>query len=128
MTLVDTDILIWYLRGNEKAKGLIEDLNEFSISVVTYIELLQGIRNKQEHAILKRTLRNWNARTVLINEDISARAMFLVEQYFLSSSFQLADALIAATAITNSALLVSGNRKHYKAIKNLQLKVFQPAH
>jgi predicted nucleic acid-binding protein len=44
--LVDTDVLVWYMRGNEKAKRVIKNLNSFSISVVTYIELVQGLRNK----------------------------------------------------------------------------------
>jgi len=46
--LIDTDVLIWYLRGNQKAYKLIENLNGFYISVVSYIELVQGMRNKQE--------------------------------------------------------------------------------
>ncbi len=33
--LIDTDILIWYLRGNENALKLIESLNGFYVSVVT---------------------------------------------------------------------------------------------
>jgi PIN domain nuclease of toxin-antitoxin system len=35
--IVDTDVLIWYLKGNENAFEAIEDLNNFSISVVTFI-------------------------------------------------------------------------------------------
>ena len=31
--LVDTDVLIWYMRGNGKALRAIEALDEFSISV-----------------------------------------------------------------------------------------------
>lgn len=46
--IVDTDVLIWYLKGNENALEAIEELNKFSISVVTYIELVQGMRNKKE--------------------------------------------------------------------------------
>ena len=46
--LVDTDVLIWYLRGNERAREAIESLPSFSVSVVTYMELVQGMRNQQE--------------------------------------------------------------------------------
>jgi len=46
--IIDTDVLIWDLRGNQKAKALIHDSNPFKISVVTYIELVQGMRNKTE--------------------------------------------------------------------------------
>ena len=46
--IIDTGVLIWYLRGNEKAFKTIENLESFSISVVTYMELVQGMRNKKE--------------------------------------------------------------------------------
>ena len=43
--------------------------------------------------------------------------MFTVEQYVLSNSIQLADALIGATAIDHGLPLLTGNDKHYKVIK-----------
>jgi len=46
--LVDTDVLIWYLKGNENAYQVIENSSNFFISVVTYMELVQGMRNKKE--------------------------------------------------------------------------------
>jgi predicted nucleic acid-binding protein len=54
--LIDTDVLIWYMRGNRKAFKAVEALGEFSISVVTYIELVQGLRNKAELNTLKNFL------------------------------------------------------------------------
>ncbi|MBI2336277.1 MAG: type II toxin-antitoxin system VapC family toxin, partial [Deltaproteobacteria bacterium] len=36
------------------------------------------------------------------------------------------DAIIAATAIENGLTLTSSNIKHYRAIKDLKLKVFRP--
>ena len=46
--ILDTDVLIWFLRGNEKATKAVIDSMPFSVSVVTYMELLQGMRNRQE--------------------------------------------------------------------------------
>ena len=46
--VVDTDVLIWYMKGNQNAYKIIENLKHFSISVVTYMELVQGMRNKNE--------------------------------------------------------------------------------
>ena len=40
--IIDTDVLIWYMKGNEKAYKAIEKVNNFSISVVTYMELVQA--------------------------------------------------------------------------------------
>lgn len=124
--LVDTDVLIWYLKGNDKARQEIEALSGFFISVVTYIELVQGMRNKQELVALRRALRLWNAKVLYISEDISAKAMFYVEQYYLSHSMQLADALIGATAVANGLDLLTGNAKHYRALKDILVKEFKP--
>jgi predicted nucleic acid-binding protein len=124
--LVDTDVLIWYMRGNEKAKRAIKNLKGFSISVVTYIELVQGLRNKEELNILRNSLKGWKADIIYINEEISTKAMFLVEQYYLSYSLQLADALIGATSVINGLPLLTSSTKHYKKIKNIIIKKFVP--
>ena len=126
MMMIDTDVLIWYMRGNSKAKVVVEKLNGFFISVVTYIELVQGMRNKRELILLRSALRKWNVKILFINEDISAKSMFLVEQHYLSNSLVLADALIAATAIANGLKLLTGNTKHFKIIKNIELEGFKP--
>jgi len=105
---------------------VIEGQSGFFISVVTYMELVQGMRNKQELTLLRRAMRKWNAKILYINEDISAKAMFFVEQHFLSNSIVLADALIGASAISNGLKLLTGNIKHYKILKNIELESFKP--
>ena len=124
--LVDTDVLIWYMRGNNRAFKIIEELGSFSISVVTYIELVQGMRNKQELTELRKAIRNWNCKIIHINEEISSKAMFYVERHFLSNSLQLADSLIATTAIVNSLTILTGNDKHFKIITDVNIKKFRP--
>lgn len=124
--IMDTDVLIWYLRGNENASRIIEDSEDFCISVVTYMELVQGMRNKKELATLRQALHAWKTRILYISEEISIKAMFYVEQHFLSHSVQLADALIAATAHVHALPVLTGNDKHYRALKGLEIKKFQP--
>lgn len=125
MLMVDTDVLIWYLRGNEKAFKTIENLESFSLSVITYMELVQGMRNKNELNSLRQALHAWSASILYITEEISAKAMFAVEQHFLSSSMQLADALIGSTAVAYGLPLLTGNDKHYKIMKDVQIKKFR---
>ena len=124
--LVDTDVLIWYMRGNQKAYRAIAKLDDFAISAVSYMELVQGMRNKQELNLLRNFLKNHRVDILHVNEEISTKALFLVEQYFLSHTLLLADALIGATAVINGIPLLSGNTRHYKIIKNLLLKQFHP--
>ncbi len=124
--VIDTDVLIWYMRGNEKAYQLIENSKNFFISAITYMELVQGLRNKQELTKFRKALNGWNAQILYVSEEVSAKAMFYVEQHFLSHSMQLADALIGATAIAHDLPILTGNDKHYKVIKDLQIKKFVP--
>jgi len=124
--LIDTDVLIWYLKGNEKARDIIENQKGFFISVVTYIELVQGMRNKNELKELRKAFRDWNTKVIYINEEISAKAMFYIEKNILSHSLKLADALICATALTNGLSILTGNDKHYKIISELETKLFRP--
>ncbi len=124
--LIDTDVLIWYLKGNENAYQVIENSSNFFISVMTYMELVQGMRNKKELNNLRKALHIWNAKILYISEEISVKAMFYVEQHFLSHSIQLADALIGATAIVYGNSVLTGNDKHYKILKDLKIKKFRP--
>ena len=124
--IIDTDVLIWYLRGSKKAYNLIENLPAFYISVITYMELVQGMRNKKELHEFRKTLRIWNTKILYITEDVSAKAMFFIERHYLNNSLEIADSLIAATAIANALPLLTGNDKHYRVINDLELKIFRP--
>jgi predicted nucleic acid-binding protein len=124
--LVDTDVLIWNLRGDTGAAELLDNAGRFWVSAVTYMELVQGVRNKAELQALRRALRFWNASVQLLDSDISARAMFLVESYSLSHNLQMADALIAATALSLGLPLLTANDKHYRMIEGLEVQVFRP--
>jgi predicted nucleic acid-binding protein len=126
MAFIDTDVLIWYMRGNEKAYKLVENSGSFFISVVTYIELVQGMRNKKELNSLRQALHGWDAKIIYISEEISTKAMFFVEQHFLSHSIQLADALIAASAVIYGLPVITGNDKHFKVIGDVEINKFFP--
>ena len=124
--IIDTDVLIWYMKGNEKAFEVINRSHTLFISVVTYMELVQGMRNKTELINLRKALLGWNAQILYITEEISAKAMFYVEQHYLSHSIQLADALIGATAMAYGFPLLTANDKHYKVLKDVQIEKFKP--
>jgi predicted nucleic acid-binding protein len=124
--VIDTDVLIWYMKGNHNAYNAIENFNHFFVSVVTYMELVQGMRNKNELNNLRRAFHAWGTKILYISEEISVKAMFFVENHFLSHSMQLADALIGVTAISHGFPILTGNDKHYRIIKELKIKKFRP--
>ena len=123
--LIDTDVIIWYMRGNQNALKALEKHKSFTVSVVTYMELVQGMRNKNELVALRRALKSWGTKIIYITEEISSKAMFYVEQHYLSHSMQLADALIGATAVAHGIPLFTGNTKHYKTVKEIKLSKFE---
>ena len=54
--LVDTDVLIWHLRGYPKATLRLDQLSSPILSAITYLELVQGVRNKAEMVAVQKSL------------------------------------------------------------------------
>jgi len=124
--LVDTDVLIWALRGNIKAARLVDSTPDRRISVVTFMELLQGARDKRESRLIKSFLADLNFLTIPLGENVGHRAAIYIEEYGLGSGLRTADALIAATAAEHGLTLCTGDRTHYQAIRDLTLRPFRP--
>ena len=124
--IFDTDIFIWVQRGSEKAARLMQKVENKFLSVQTYMELLQCAQNKTQHKYVKDFISSFNFMVLPLTENIGHRASIYIEEYTLSSGLRSGDAIIAATAVENNRALVSSNAKHFKVIKELELKVFKP--
>lgn len=124
--LFDTDILIWIQRGNHRAAALIDREEERYISVLTYMELLQGAREKRQHEHILDFLSECGFQILPLSENIGHRAAIYIEEYSLSHGLRAGDAIIAATAIDNNLILCTSNSKHYRPIQELKLRVFKP--
>jgi predicted nucleic acid-binding protein len=124
--LFDTDIFIWAQRGNIKAQRLMQREAERQISLQTALELLQGARNAEEQRQSRLFLAQYHFTVLPLTEAVGHRALIYVEQYGLSHGLRASDALIAATAVEDSLPLASGNAKHFRPIKDLDLVVFKP--
>lgn len=94
------------------------------ISIITYMEMLQGMNNKAELNAFIKHLKDFNYEILPVNERIGKTASELVENYTLSHNMQMLDALIARTAINFDKTLLSANAKHYQFIPNLSFKKF----
>lgn len=126
--LFDTDIFIWIQRGNIKAARLIEKEDERLLSVQSYMELLQCAQNKKQNDNIKSFLKDFGFHVLPLSEreNIGHRAAIYIEEYSLPHGLRAGDAIIAATATENNAMLCSSNVKHFQAIKELKLKSFKP--
>ncbi|MBK8752470.1 MAG: type II toxin-antitoxin system VapC family toxin [Candidatus Competibacteraceae bacterium] len=124
--LVDTDVLIWHLRGYPKATQRLDQLPKLILSAATYLELVQGMRNRSELLALQKSLAMRQAERLPLTPAITERAIILMETLALSHGMPLGDALIAATGLEHRLTVLTANTKHFSAVKDLQLERFEP--
>ena len=103
-----------------------DQLPNLTISAVTYLELLQGMRNKAELVAVQKMLQRRQTVTLPITEAITRHATELMEALTLSHGLQMGDALIAATALKHGLPVLTGNVKHFAAVPALQIEGFVP--
>jgi hypothetical protein len=109
--IFDTDVLIWYFRGNQKAK-------EF-ISGIPY-------RDRQEVRTVKEFIRDNFPGVIHPDDHISEKAISLLELHAGPDGLRTIDALMAATALREDDTLATANHKHFKKIAGLDIRKFAP--
>ncbi|MBC7921775.1 MAG: type II toxin-antitoxin system VapC family toxin [Ferruginibacter sp.] len=115
--LIDTDVLIDYLRGKAEAVSYLESRSEsLLISVITVAELYAGIRDGAERKKLDEFTRAFGI--VAVDREIAVNGGLYRRDYLKSHNVGLADALIAATAEIHRARLVTLNGKHFPMLSN----------
>lgn len=116
--LLDTDVLIDYLRERMEAVTYIENLDSsLVISVITVAELYAGVRDGQERTKLDAFISAFYV--VQIDHDIALNGGLYRRDYGKSHNTGLVDALIAATVEACQATLVTLNKKHFPMLKNV---------
>ena len=121
-TIIDSDILIDFSRGDPDASNCLLRLEKESvlaISAITQLELIVGCRNKPELRDLVKFLTRF--QILKVSSQVSDRAVELLTRYSLSHGLMIADGLIAATAIFYSAPLISKNQRDFRFIEGLTL-------
>lgn len=112
MYLVDTNILIDFLRGRPPAKSWLLSLQDApSVSVITVAELYTGLRGSDEEQRLKAML--MGLRVLSVTPTIAEAGGRLANRFRHSHGVTLPDALIAATAVEARLRLASLNLRHF---------------
>ena len=116
--LIDTDVLVDYLRGQVNAVACLESVTErLLISAITVAELYAGVREGTERQALDMFLSAFEV--VVVDQAISQQGGLYRRDLGKSHGVGLADALIAATAEELGATLVTLNRKHFPMLVNV---------
>lgn len=124
--IFDTDVLIWASRGNLRAARAIDAAENRALSIVSLMELLQGARSKVESRQIQESLRQLRFTVLPLSERVGATAAALIEQHALAHGIQVADALIAATALESRQPLCTADTKHFRPIRALSRVAFRP--
>jgi predicted nucleic acid-binding protein len=121
--LIDTDILIDHLRGETKARDFLKEAKiqggELCYSVIAKAELYAGLRRSEEGS-LSALLAGMDE--VVIDGDVAVMAGRYKSMFQRSRGVLLPDALVAASAKQNDAVLVTLNGKHYP-MKDIEVMV-----
>lgn len=116
--LVDTDILIDFLRGLPQAVQFVEKYSDrFILSSIVTAELYAGVKGDHELDVLDRLLGLF--RIIPVSKEIARCGGLYKMKYGKSHGTGLADAIIAATAEHESAELITLNTKHYPMFHDL---------
>lgn len=110
--VVDTDILIHFLRGNEKARRFLLSMAGEATpccSAITVAEIHAGMRPSEKKA----TQDLLDSLVILPVIRKVAEVAGDLKQTTRQMRVELADCLIAATALMEGAALATGNRRHY---------------
>jgi tRNA(fMet)-specific endonuclease VapC len=127
-SIVDTDILSFYFKGDQK---VIERFNEYlksfdqiNLSIVTYYEILAGLKfKKAERQILD--LEEFVSNNTIINvseESAKFSGDIYADLRHRGITIGATDILIAGIAIENGLTLITNNEKHFEPIQGLKIE------
>jgi len=120
--VVDTNILIDHLRGITQATNVLEEVedNNFQgyISTINIMELMAAPKMTEQRFELIKSLLDIFEH-VPVDSNIATVAGRYLAKYRASHGLEPIDALIAATAKVNEAVLFTLNTKHFKCIEGL---------
>ena len=116
--LIDTDVIIDYLRSEQKAIEFLEsEGHEMLISAITVAELYSGIRNQQEKRIIDEFIKAFDF--ININKEIAEKGGLIRNEFGKNFGIGLADSIIAATSIITKSKIITLNFKHFQMFENL---------
>ena len=116
--LIDTDVMVDFLRGHPKAIAIVQtNSNRIILSSIVVAELYAGVRGNDELNTLDNLISLF--RVIPVSPTLAKLGGLYKRDYAKSHGLGLADAIIAATADSENAELHTLNTKHYPMFKDL---------
>jgi hypothetical protein len=132
MVLVDTSVLIDYLRGTETAAAgrfqrILDAMVPFGISPLTYLEVLQGTKTEKDYTTVKSYLETHRFYDLLDEKEsyaAAARIYFNCRKKGITINSTV-DCLIAQTAIEHDLELLHNDADFDRMRKVAPLKIYE---
>jgi len=124
----DTNILSYYIRGNEEIKNRLNkelsEGNQFIINPITYYEINRGLLAINSPMKSQKFKELCQVFGIL---ELSKRVLDIAAQNYaiLRKKGELiedADLFIAATCLVNDLVLITNNRRHFSRIDGLKIE------
>ena len=117
--LIDTDVLVDFFRGFDKAVAFVNKYNaRIILSSIVVAELFAGVKGDAEQIALQNFISLF--RVVPVDAAIGKAGGLYKRDYGKSHGVGLADAILAATAEAANAELKTLNTKHYPMLKGIK--------
>ena len=112
--LLDTDVIIWHLRGRRDVTRALTELQAFGVpscSALSILEVQVGVKKGEE---AKTDLFLGSLVVVDVTRKIADKAAVSIRELRAKGvTIDLPDAIIAATCLVHGLTLVTYNKKHY---------------
>ena len=121
--LIDTDIIIDALRGNQGSQEYLQSrqFEGIYISSITSFELLFGAMKSQRKSMIEKT-ETFIDRVHIVDFDANtARCAADIHTQLAGREIDFRDVFISATAIANKFSLKTNNTKHFSRVPRLHL-------
>lgn len=122
MYLIDSDILIDYLRLHKPAINFLDGLAEKdrNIALITHFELIKGCQKKLHEFKIGQFLKHF--KIIPLSAEVSGKALKIYRTHKWGSNLGIPDAFIAASAVLGKLTLLTRNIKHFKTIPALKVE------
>lgn len=122
--ILDTTVLVDIIRRKEVALDYVDGVRKAEgtpcLSLVTSMELVIGCRDKNEVRKVEKLLADYDVLD--ITPLIGRKAYEFISRFSKSHGLVIPDALIAATALVENAVLVTSNIRHFSMIEGVRLE------
>lgn len=125
MIVFDTNIIIYALQHNEKVLEILKNYQNIPfVSSITIMELFSGAKNEDEIKMIESFLSSFTI--IPVTDQIAKKAGNILRllQQANKKTKQKEDIVIAATALTFNASVLTANKKDFINIPDLVLEEF----